>query len=384
MRRRRRRLRRKEIRKQRTMFVLSLFGATFLLASAYAAFSTSLNIDAKGNLKEKANTTIGDKKVYLSTTGDGLYTDPVEQNRYVYKGANPDNYICLESGSGTCSEENLYRIIAKETDGTLKVIKNTSIGSKVWDPGYETSINEITEPSSTNGTRYSSNSNDYCYLSSESSYYGCNFWASATTTINSNNLNITSTININNESYNLPEYPSYINIYLNGGTYPTINGTTTLTGWYNTNELNNTIKSKIDENHLFNIGRISNLSHYTSLNASRQDESLYKWRGTVGLMSENDYLLASTNNMCTNLTVGRNNSNCYNNINSHNWLFIQKNEWTISSLFDNHINGFIYSNGGSDYYYSGSPFQVRPVFFLKSSISLTGKGSNDSNVYRIL
>lgn len=32
------------------MFVLSLFGITFLLASAYAAFSTSLGINAKGNL----------------------------------------------------------------------------------------------------------------------------------------------------------------------------------------------------------------------------------------------------------------------------------------------------------------------------------------------
>ena len=50
--RKRKRLRRKEIRKRRIIVITALFSVTFLLASGYAAFSTNLNINAKGNLKE--------------------------------------------------------------------------------------------------------------------------------------------------------------------------------------------------------------------------------------------------------------------------------------------------------------------------------------------
>ena len=59
------------------------------------------------------------------TTGDGLYADTYEEGRYVYKGANPNNYITFNN------EE--WRIIAVETDGTLKIRKNESIGNKAWD-----------------------------------------------------------------------------------------------------------------------------------------------------------------------------------------------------------------------------------------------------------
>ena len=61
----------------------------------------------------------------LVTSGDGLYEDAYEPGRYVYKGANPNNYITFNN------EE--WRIMAVEADGTLKIRKNTSIGSKAWD-----------------------------------------------------------------------------------------------------------------------------------------------------------------------------------------------------------------------------------------------------------
>ena len=59
------------------------------------------------------------------TTGDGLYADAYEEGRYVYKGANPNNYITFNN------EE--WRIVAVETDGTLKVRRNESIGKMPWD-----------------------------------------------------------------------------------------------------------------------------------------------------------------------------------------------------------------------------------------------------------
>lgn len=48
----RRHLRRKRVKKQRRIIILSLLGVTFLFASGYAAFSTNLNITSKGNLRE--------------------------------------------------------------------------------------------------------------------------------------------------------------------------------------------------------------------------------------------------------------------------------------------------------------------------------------------
>ena len=50
------------------------------------------------------------------TSGDGLYEDEYEEGRYVYRGANPNNYIEFNN--------ELWRIIAKETDGTYKIIRN--------------------------------------------------------------------------------------------------------------------------------------------------------------------------------------------------------------------------------------------------------------------
>jgi len=59
------------------------------------------------------------------TTGDGLYADEYEAGRYVYKGANPNNYITFNNET--------WRILAVESDGTLKIMKKDSIGKIVWD-----------------------------------------------------------------------------------------------------------------------------------------------------------------------------------------------------------------------------------------------------------
>ena len=55
-------------------------------------------------------------------SGDGLYADEYEPGRYVYKGANPNNYITFNNEP--------WRIISVESDGTLKLIKKGSIGNK--------------------------------------------------------------------------------------------------------------------------------------------------------------------------------------------------------------------------------------------------------------
>ena len=66
-------------------------------------------------------------KVPIVTSGDGLYKDEYEEDRYFYKGTNPNNYITFNG------EHAGWRIISIELDGTIKIIKNSSIGNMAWD-----------------------------------------------------------------------------------------------------------------------------------------------------------------------------------------------------------------------------------------------------------
>ena len=63
-------------------------------------------------------------KVNTVTSGEGLYKDEYE-DRYFYKGANPNNYINFNNS--------LWRIISVENDGTIKIMKNENIGEMAWD-----------------------------------------------------------------------------------------------------------------------------------------------------------------------------------------------------------------------------------------------------------
>lgn len=105
------------------------------------------------------------------TSGDGLYADSSEAGRYYFKGTNPNNYFKF-SGS-------LWRIVSIETDGTVKLIKNDSIGSFAFD---------------SENLRTSANGNISCPLEQ-----GCPIWAKDQVNVVSN-----SELNdyLNNEYYN--------------------------------------------------------------------------------------------------------------------------------------------------------------------------------------
>ena len=67
------------------------------------------------NINVKA-VSIGEIEVPTVNSGDGLYEDVYEQGRYVYKGSNSNNYIMFNN--------ELWRIVAKEADGTYKILRN--------------------------------------------------------------------------------------------------------------------------------------------------------------------------------------------------------------------------------------------------------------------
>ena len=63
----------------------------------------------------------------IVTSGDGLYADEYEEGRYIYKGANPNNYVAFNN------EKVFWRIISINSDGTIKIMKDASIGDIAWD-----------------------------------------------------------------------------------------------------------------------------------------------------------------------------------------------------------------------------------------------------------
>ena len=74
---------------------------------------------------EPTTITPDDLKALAVTEGDGLYKDEYENGRYFYKGVNPNNYITFNNET--------WRIISVENDGTIKIMRNESIGNQIWD-----------------------------------------------------------------------------------------------------------------------------------------------------------------------------------------------------------------------------------------------------------
>jgi len=261
------------------------------------------------------------------TEGDGLYEDSTEAGRYVYRGANPDNYITFNG------EEAGWRIISVESDGTLKIMKTANLGNRVFEAA---------------NTRTAA----YCNYNR----YGCNVWGSASTMLDASGNNVTTMpTQVNGSLLALPTEESQMSKYLNNDYYGT---------------LSEEAKGQIDT-HLWNVGPLAYVRGQ-SLETSVSQEKAYKWRGKIGLINPSDYVKATTNTSCT--TIQASNANCGNNNymyqSSYNW-------WTMSPCSISHSgNVWIVFSAGSLYdynaYYSHG---VRPVIYLTSDISLEGSGT---------
>ena len=100
------------------------------------------------------------------TSGDGLYKDEYEEEKYTYKGANPKNYVTFNN------EKAGWRIISINSDGTIKIMKNASIRDIVWD---SSNLNNWVRPATLNtylnGTYLNSLSSTAQSQIVEGSYY---------------------------------------------------------------------------------------------------------------------------------------------------------------------------------------------------------------------
>ena len=330
---------RKQMKKQKHIIIISSLCLLLCLCVGYAAFNTQLTLKAKGNVKELPGTEIGGIKVNSVTEGDGLYEDKYEEGRYIYRGQNPDNYIEFNG--------ELWRIIAKETDGTYKIIKNDVLANRAFDEA----------------NRRTTENNSYC----TNPQYGCGVYAAVSGTFSSPSGSQSGTVTED----------SSIKIYLNEDYY--------------TNNINSTAKGQMTS-HSFNIGAVERLdqsgAEADSIEKNIAGEEMYTWTGNVGLANVSDILKASTNPLCTSATTSMNGTNECNS----NYLL---DRGTASSLYYWTINAFSSESGGNSdgvwyglvsssvahvghniaYYSSNNA--PRPAVFLKSDITLNGSGSSE-------
>jgi len=285
-----------------------------------------------------------------ATEADGLYEDEYESGRYVYKGADPNNYITFNNET--------WKIMGIEPDGTLKIIRSEDIGYMHWDK---------------EGTRDSSTST-YCVNASS---VGCNAWAAT-----SNLVNTPSEFTLHYPSGN----PSIDTKNYSG----TVTGDSSLNTYLNTTYLGTINKEdkKYIVDHDFNVGGIGSTLE-DDIATDAQQEALYKWHGKIGLITITDALKATSNTTCTH-TSSANYDNrlkgyCYTN----NWIWPKSGYlWTITPRPASGCDYTMYINGVVKYI-SSAPVNdtsiggVMPVLFLNSNITLDGEG-NSSNPYVIV
>ena len=290
------------------------------------------------------------EEVGTVTNGDGLYKDSYEENMYIYRGANPNNYVTFNGEQ--------WRIISVNTsDNTIKIMRNAVLSSRAFD-------------TSSNG-RY--NSSGYCNDS-----LGCNIWGSKSTLYDVNLSPITTLgREYNGTKYQLPSKESEMNIYLNGEYY---------------NGLNAEAREMIKEDAVYKVG-ILNYSNSQLITTDIKQVNAVKWKGKIGLIDVTEYVKASINSNCTGAGVYLHDSSCHKNSSSHNWMYLNSVKygwWTItpwSYILAEYI--WFVEDDGSLLSWDGygaarnDTYNVRPVVTLSPEVKITGGDGSSNNPYSL-
>ena len=300
---------------------------------------------------------IGGQNVEVVTSGDGLYEDQYETGRYIYRGSEPNNYIQFNN--------ELWRIVAKETDGTYKIIRDELLPQN---EGYTFMAYDARNHRSTEN-------NTYCTYP----YYGCGVFAAVSGTFQTPDGQYSGTVTED----------SSIKQYLNDTYYPTLNGTA---------------KTQM-QSHAFNIGSVQYLdeSGNDSIEKNIAGEKMYKWTVNVGLINVSDLLKASTNTACTSATDEFNavmqdtpRETCGSYLTYFDTIneelggigYWKMNAFSAESEDSSDRAWFGFLRQGIGAFGGGSAgidnyTEARPVLYLKSDIEITGGDGTKGNPYVI-
>lgn len=325
--------------KTKKIITISLFMSLMIISVGYSVFNTNINLKAKGNIKEVPE--IGGIKVFTVKSDDGLYIDETEENRYIYRGKEPNNYLKFSN--------KLWRIISKESDGTLKIIKDSPLDSDMQFDSW---------------TNRNDDQNTFCnrmvynQQTQQTIYSGCNVWAKQEGT------------------------------YTNGVYSGTVTKDATLNTYLNETYLETLSDKKYIVNHIFYTGATSNNENTKEMSDAEKAEN---WYGSVGLLNSSDFLKASTNSACTTKNSSRvNSAPCgYENGNYLDKSLVEY--WvmdkTIAGDLEKYREGYSVTQrntagqcslGWLSGYYAISYYSVKPVVFLTKNIKFKNDGSKET------
>ena len=291
---------------------------------------------------------MGGQNVELVSSGDGLYEDSYESGRYIYRGQSPNNYVEFNN--------ELWRIIAKETDETYKIIRDEVLPETI-------AFDEFDYRSYENNT----------YCTGLQNNWSCGVYGKVSGTYQSPDGRMSGTITEDSSIAN----------YLNGEYYSSL-----------------TVLAQAQiQQHSFNIGPVElyDETGNDSLSKNIAGEKMNTWTGNIGLVNVSDILKASTNSACTSVTdqlnqlIDSGTSTC-----NSNYLVDLPDEpgyWTINNAVresggysDGVWNAAQYGGvAGLDYSYAhyDDLHGPRPVLFLKSSIQFTSGNGTKSQPFQI-
>ena len=323
------------------------------------------------------STTLADKVISLESTsacnagGTGVcktnsYTDTdstTKYHDYRYRGADPSNYVLFNN--------ELYRIIGvfdsnshgKTGEYLVKLIRSRVLYSGSW--GAYNSTNSSGTYSSykndwtgkTTGVKASANVilNEYFYnkTNTSSTYGACSNW----TYYNSNNNYKTFSCS-DIVGYGINEiYKSYIEEVT----------------WYLKGYKSNSYTKR--NFYLCERGLSTDTTNCMSANSGAYDSTT---TANIGLMYASDYLYASSYFADTSTTTAS--SQYYGN---KNWLY-KGYEWTITPRSSSAITTFTVSYDGYLNSYNASLGNgVRPTFYLKSNVLVTGGEGTFDDPYTV-
>ena len=269
---------------------------------------------------------------------------------YRYYGTSPNNYVCLDmEGQSTCPDRGLFRIIGsiyEENAGKnlLKVIKATPLTDGTtsefsWDytsSGTYKNIWSSTTSGTSSGSTLMQLLNGIYLTRGSSSYYN---QSTTATTLNFDNTGVTDVVQ----------------------------------SLMNTGKSNNTLSR-------YYLGGYGDESLMTEVylaergTTTSSGSALY-WDGKVGLMYPSDYGYAAGNDCVTNTDL----NNYYNGC--KNWLYRDGLDWTIMPYADDSPRVLEMVYGRMSVNLSDNLHWSRPVFYLKSSISITDGTGTSTDPY---
>ena len=310
-------------------------------------FSTSITTEGTYYLWVKDTSGNVAKKEFMITPGTSFNnlmiannTNIFNENGLRYEGADPNNYICLDSNKeGACSSSSLlFRIIGLfeeeySTDGT------TSAGTKKL-----LKILDTNNYGGTSGKKWNSEVE--------------NNWSTASLKTELNGTYLTALLGTSNVNSKLSGGITITKWHLGGGYGDNNYGVMTAQKWY-----------EVERPPYSTSGNAQNIY-------SGNPEYVYE---KIGLMYPSDYGYATpaentTNkSSCRTLTLGN-----WGDCGKNNWIFnsgiSNKSEWVISPFYSSitamriNIGGSLGAGGTLDDWVVVYEYSVRPTFYLDSSI----------------